>query len=235
MAREQPLLGDFLSLRYSFGGRVVTRTASQRAGAALAWSAMKVGLTPSAVTLLALLAAIAGSVLLDVSPSGAAWWVPAMVVLQLSYALDCADGQLARGTKRTSAFGGWLDVSCDHLRQVALAMASADLLLRSGLGQGPTLFAVALFLGGSTVVLHTSTHLRSPGSTSEELAPDRLHVLRLVLTTVTDTPVMIVFLVVLRDHPGLLAGYLALLGAYYLLMAAYLGLRRLGPAQSSAP
>lgn len=226
MATANPSLRDFISLRYSFGGRWITSVASQRVGAVLAWLALKAGLTPSAVTVLALVTACGGAWLLDVSPHGAVWWIPCGMVLQLSYALDCADGQLARGTGQASPFGAWLDVTCDHLRHVVLAGAATDLMLRDNLRQGIVLAAVGLFLGGAIVVLHTSTQLRSPGDTSEKLA-DRLHVVRLVLTNATDTPVTLVVLVVLRDHAALLAAYMGLLGLYSLLAAGYIALGRL--------
>ena len=49
----------------------------------------------------------------------------ALVGWQVAYALDCADGQLARVTGRTSAAGARLDVLCDVAAQIALVTALA--------------------------------------------------------------------------------------------------------------
>jgi phosphatidylglycerophosphate synthase len=55
--------------------------------------------------------------LLD-SPLTAAGFL--FVGLQLAYGLDCADGQVARATRTTSAGGAKLDLICDFLVQVSV-------------------------------------------------------------------------------------------------------------------
>jgi phosphatidylglycerophosphate synthase len=75
------------------------------------WAARR-GLTPNQVTsasmLLGVLAAAGFA-------TGERWGLVAgAVLLQLAFTADCVDGQLARYTRRFSAFGGWLDSMFDR-------------------------------------------------------------------------------------------------------------------------
>jgi phosphatidylglycerophosphate synthase len=58
-----------------------------------------------------------------------AGYVAGALLLQLSFGLDCADGQLARLTATFSDLGGWLDAMCDRLKEFlvygGLALGSA--------------------------------------------------------------------------------------------------------------
>ena len=56
----------------------------------------------------------------------------ALVGWQLAYALDCADGQLARVTGQTSPAGARVDVLCDVAAQIALVTALAATASRPG-------------------------------------------------------------------------------------------------------
>jgi phosphatidylglycerophosphate synthase len=49
----------------------------------------------------------------------------ALLVWQLAYSLDCADGQLARFTRRTSPAGGRVDVLSDVALQISIVAAVA--------------------------------------------------------------------------------------------------------------
>jgi phosphatidylglycerophosphate synthase len=89
----------------------------------------RLGLTPSGVTALSVVFAVAAAL---------AFWQasrPAMiagaVLLYLGFVLDCVDGQLARYTRSFGAFGGWLDTMADRAKEyVAYAglAAGADRL-----------------------------------------------------------------------------------------------------------
>ena len=93
----------------------------------VAWWASRRGLTPNQVTLASLaVAVVAGAC----CATGTRWgYVAGAVLLQASFGLDCADGQLARLTGRFSEFGGWLDAMVDRLKEYAvyagLALGSA--------------------------------------------------------------------------------------------------------------
>jgi len=113
------------------------------------WCA-RLGLTPSGVTALSVLFAVAAAL---------AFWQasrPAMiagaVLLYLGFVLDCVDGQLARYTRRFGAFGGWLDTMADRAKEyVAYAglAAGAD---RIGL---PYAWPLAI----AAIVLQTVRHM----------------------------------------------------------------------------
>jgi phosphatidylglycerophosphate synthase len=93
----------------------------------VAWWASRRRLTPNQVTMASLaVAVVAGAC----CATGARWgYVAGAVLLQLSFGLDCADGQLARLTGAFSEFGGWLDAMVDRLKEYAvyagLALGSA--------------------------------------------------------------------------------------------------------------
>src|SRR5260370_34688987 len=86
------------------GGGLYSERVSQRAGAYLALADYRLRWSPSAVTVAALVIGVGASVaLLVLAPRTTAGAAPAVVVgvavglgWQLAYALDCADGQLAR-------------------------------------------------------------------------------------------------------------------------------------------
>ncbi len=93
----------------------------------VAWWASRRGLTPNQVTLASLAVAVVAAAC---CATGTRWgYVAGAVLLQASFGLDCADGQLARLTGRFSEFGGWLDAMVDRLKEYAvyagLALGSA--------------------------------------------------------------------------------------------------------------
>ena len=90
------------------------------------WMLRKVAgspITPNQVTALSALAAAAAAAAF----ASGAWPLLALggVVLQLSFVLDCLDGQLARHRGTASAFGGWLDFMTDSLQDVVLVAGIA--------------------------------------------------------------------------------------------------------------
>jgi len=96
----------------------------------VAWWASRRGLTPNQVTLASLaVAVVAGAC----CATGTRWgYVAGAVLLQASFGLDCADGQLARLTGRFSEFGGWLDAMVDRLKEYAVYAGLAVGSARSG-------------------------------------------------------------------------------------------------------
>ena len=93
----------------------------------VAWWASRRGLSPNQVTMASLAVAVVAAAC---CATGARWgYVAGAVLLQASFGLDCADGQLARLTGAFSEFGGWLDAMVDRLKEYAvyagLAVGSA--------------------------------------------------------------------------------------------------------------
>lgn len=96
------------------------RFVNRRAGGLLAVAAHQAGLSPAQVTAMSALCALAGIAgLVLVEPS---LWLGIAVALALclGYALDSADGQLARLQRRQSPAGEWLDHVVDCAKSLML-------------------------------------------------------------------------------------------------------------------
>src|SRR4051812_12568731 len=75
-------------------------------------------ITPNQVTLLSFLVGMISAALLVLLP-GHLGLLTAVLVFELAYLLDCADGMLARARKTASAQGHLLDFLMDELKAVA--------------------------------------------------------------------------------------------------------------------
>jgi phosphatidylglycerophosphate synthase len=113
------------------------------------WAA-RVGLSPTAVTMISLLLALVASAAFVVGSRPAL--VLGGVLLYLDFVLDCVDGQLARYTRRFSAFGGWLDTMADRTKEYLVYAGLAAGAVRSGL-HGAWVLAVA------AIALQTVRHM----------------------------------------------------------------------------
>jgi phosphatidylglycerophosphate synthase len=96
-------------------------------GRIFAAAAYQVGLTPNQVTMISAVFSFAGIGVLAVVPSS--WWVGVGVcaLLVIGYALDSADGQLARLRGGGSTVGEWLDhmIDCAKISTLHLAILIA--------------------------------------------------------------------------------------------------------------
>lgn len=183
-----PSTKDFY--RVNRGGGLFSEALSQRIGAVFALVGHRLGLAPTVLTLANLVLGLTASVTVVVlaEPVAAgdvpAWAVGlvALVGWQVAYALDCADGQLARVTGRGSPAGARVDVLCDVAAQIALVTA----LGTTAVAQRPAtpVWLVALFAGTWMVNLVTSVMQSGPNAAS--------------MVTSTSLPVRLVKLV--RDY-----------------------------------
>ena len=167
---SQPTAADFY--RLNRGGGLFSEAVSQRIGAGLALAAHRLGLPPTALTMANLVlglavsvtvVALAGRVADGVVPA----WVVGLVALigwQVAYALDCADGQLARVTGQGSPAGARVDVLCDVTAQIALVTA----LSATAVAQQPStpVWLVAAFAGTWMMNLVTSVMQSGPNAAS---------------------------------------------------------------------
>nr|WP_243639588.1 DUF5941 domain-containing protein [Micromonospora sp. MW-13] len=107
-------------------------------------------LTPTGVTAISVLFAVAAAVLFGVG--GRPALVTGAVLLYLGFMLDCVDGQLARYTRHFSAWGGWLDTMADRAKEY---------VVYAGLGYGATAaghrYGWALAI--ATMTLQTVRHM----------------------------------------------------------------------------
>jgi phosphatidylglycerophosphate synthase len=166
------------------GGGLFSEATGQWIGAALAATGQRLRLAPTVLTLVNLLIGLATSVTVIVLAEPVAdgtvpAWPVGLVALvgwQLAYALDCADGQLARVTGQTSTAGARTDILCDVASQIALFTALATVAV----AQQPDtpVWLVVVFAGTWMVNLVTSALQSGPNAAS--LVPSRSLPVRVV-------------------------------------------------------
>ena len=172
--------------RTNRGGGLFSENVSQHLGAVFAAVAYRVGVAPTILTAGNLVLGLATSAaVVALASTSAPTWVAGLVALvgwQLAYALDCADGQLARVAGRTSPAGARVDILCDIAVQISLVTA----LSAVAVDQRPSTasWVVALFAGTWMVNLVTSVMQSGPNAGS--------------MVTSTSLPVRLVKLV--RDY-----------------------------------
>jgi phosphatidylglycerophosphate synthase len=185
---SRPGAADFY--RVNRGGGLFSEPVSQRIGAGFALAAHRLGLSPTALSLANLLLGLATSVTVvalagRVAAHAVPAWVVGLVALvgwQLAYALDCADGQLARVTGRGSPAGARIDILCDVAAQIALVTALGATAVAQR--PGTPVWLVLAFAGTWMVNLVTSVMQSGPNAAS--------------MVTSTSLPVRVVKLV--RDY-----------------------------------
>lgn len=107
----------------SKGAAAYSRYINRPLGRPLAATAYKLGMTPTQVTIVSAVCTLTGVALIAIlSPT---LWSSVVVsaLLVLGYALDSADGQLARLTGKGSLAGEWLDHFFDSLKLATIHLA----------------------------------------------------------------------------------------------------------------
>jgi len=174
-AQTTPTAADFLATNR--GGGLLSEAIDQPIGARIALAGYRLGLAPSVLTVINLLVGVGTSIaviaLAGLMHSGTvpavAVGLGALVVWHVAYEFDCADGQLARVARRTSAVGARLDVLCDVAVQIALVSAVSAVAVRYQ-PRTPAWF-VATFAGCWMINLVTS--VLSSGEQAQSLVPSR--------------------------------------------------------------
>jgi phosphatidylglycerophosphate synthase len=193
----------------------------------VAYALGRLRFSPSAVTLLGGLAGVSGAVLLGVAQHVEGLWLAGGLLL-LSYTMDCADGQLARATGRSSAMGGWLDVTVDAVVVAVLSTSLAAALARSGRPEMIFLLASA-FAAARIAALFTATRVRSSEHGGMRLS-GVAGIARTAYASMTDTPFVYVLLCATRLVPVLFEaaiGVVALLSAVRTIVSARHHFRKL--------
>lgn len=159
----------------SKGASAYARYLNRPAGRHLAALAYKMKMTPNGVTALSALCSLSGILLIALAP---ATWIVSLVivaVLVLGYALDSADGQLARLRGGGSFAGEWLDHVVDAFKMASIHLAVLFAWYR-GYAQHEMWLLVPLFYQLLAVVLFFAIILTDQmrrahrGSTSMRLA-----------------------------------------------------------------
>jgi archaetidylinositol phosphate synthase len=76
------------------------------------------GVTPNALTISSLFIALIGCALFANGTHSDVLW--GLLLVQISYVVDCADGQLARYKQKFSPVGGWIDQVADRIKEFAI-------------------------------------------------------------------------------------------------------------------
>ncbi len=115
-------------------GPLFSKYINNRLGLSFSALSIRYGIHPSVITLIGLIVAVSGSVLIITETDHARqWWLPGLVACacwQLSYVLDCTDGQVARATGKKSDFGARLDVLVDFSVHFAIICALLTVIAR---------------------------------------------------------------------------------------------------------
>lgn len=128
-----------------------TRWVNRRIARVFAAGAVSVGIGPNGVTAISALSSAAGVAVLLFAAPGPLAGVAAALLFALGYALDSADGQVARVTGASSPSGEWLDHVVDAIRTPSVHLTVAVGYLRHaehfpgggwGIAWMPMLFAV---------------------------------------------------------------------------------------------
>jgi phosphatidylglycerophosphate synthase len=187
------------------GGGLFSEATGQWIGAVFALTAYRLGLRPTALTLTNLAIGLTASVTVTaLAPRAAAGtvtpWVLglfALVAWQIAYALDCADGQLARATGQTSIAGARVDVLCDVASQIALVTAVSAVTV--AFRPSTPIWLITAFVGTWMVNLVTSVMANGPAAAS--MVPSRSTPVRLVKLVRDPGAVMALFGLVLTVAP----------------------------------
>jgi phosphatidylglycerophosphate synthase len=86
-------------------------------------AAARLGIAPDQVTLSALVVGLGAAAAFGLGSR--AGLISGAVLIQVSFLLDVVDGQLARYTRRMSAFGGWFDTMADRTKEYAAYLGLA--------------------------------------------------------------------------------------------------------------
>jgi phosphatidylglycerophosphate synthase len=202
---ELPPFTDFVRRRFAAPGPFWSWMIFERVGGALAYGFARLRVAPSSVTLMGGACGVGGAVALGVA-SAPAHVAEALALLLISYSLDCADGQLARATRRASPQGAWMDVAVDA---VVIAFVTAALTHALLDDSGPFL---SLLLGGTygasrTASLFTSTLVRRDEGGMR--LSGLLSRLRTAFTAAIDTPFVYVAVCAARLTPYALEAVIA--------------------------
>lgn len=217
---------DLLSTRFNTPGTaLLTKHVSQRTGGFIAAISFRYKISANMITVAGLaLTLLACGMYTQAYSVG--MLVLAGLIWQLAFAFDCADGQLARATSSASEYGKWLDMSCDHIREIALSYTVVYVLLVGGLDMHIALAAGALHASGALVYLYTCGPLRGHTDSNRPLG-GKMELLRQMVRNYFDLPPFLLAITLLKFFPAMLALYVATYGAGQLLRGLALGNLRL--------
>ena len=205
----------------SRGVSLYSRWVNRPLGRLLAAAAASAGIGPNAVTALSAAVTAAGLAVLVVAPISAVAGICVAFLLVFGFALDSADGQVARLTGRGSRAGEWLDHVVDAGKMVAVHGAVLVALWRAD--ADALWLAVALAYQFVSVVFFAAltlySLLRGGGSATVSTAPTA-SMARAVALLPADYGVLALTFLLWGIQPAFLPTYTALMVATAVIAAA---------------
>lgn len=203
----------------SKGVSLYSRWLNRPLGRVFAAAAAALGIGPNAVTLISAIATSAGLVLLVLAPVSVATGIGVAALLVVGFALDSADGQVARLTGASSPAGEWLDHVVDAGKMVAVHAAVLIALWRDD--AQPAWLGVALAYQFVSVVFFAALTLFPLLRRGEQVAPAASpSTLRAVALLPADYGILALAFVLWSAQPVFLVVYAALFAATTVIAAA---------------
>ncbi len=194
------------------GAPAYSRFVNRPLGRVLAALAFHRGLTPDAVT--GVSAACTVTALAAVALAPHRWWVGLLVALGLvlGYALDSADGQLARLRGGGSPAGEWLDHMVDAGKSVSLHLAVLVGLYRQDVVDDdwlllPLVYTVVDVVYFFAVLLNEALRASHGAPTRAQRTSGRPSIARSLVVLPTDYGVLCLVFALLGSAGAFLAGY----------------------------
>jgi phosphatidylglycerophosphate synthase len=128
----------------------------QRLGGVLAFIAYKIGLSPNMITLIGGLTGTYAIWQFSVLPLGLLETVHLSLVFSFVYILDCADGQLARATGKTSKLGKWFDIGVDFYLIILFPVGISIFIKSLHIGPNIDWMVMGLIIGRALVLITSS-------------------------------------------------------------------------------
>jgi phosphatidylglycerophosphate synthase len=208
----------------SKGVSLYTRFVNRPAGRLFAALAYRSNITPNQVTVLSGLFTLPALAAVALVPPGPVMSVAVCAGLVLGFALDSADGQLARSRRTESAAGEWLDHVVDAAKVMGVHMVVLVSFYRFFDLPGEALLLVPMgFLFAAVVILFAGILTdQLKRQTGRKASPAPASALRSVLLLPVDYGTVCVSFLFLGSQDLFLCVYCALLAAHLLFMAAVL-------------
>jgi phosphatidylglycerophosphate synthase len=212
------------------GAPPYSRWVNRRFGRWLAAAAYVIGLTPNTVTLISAASTFSALVLVIVIPP--TLWLGILVafLLLFGYALDSADGQLARLTGKSSKAGEWLDHVIDATKIGVMHSAVLISFYRfSGVRYSPLLFvplgfmvASFVFFFGMILVDQLRRSAAAEAGQTYAKPSGRGGTVQTIVAIPTDYAVLCLSFLLLGAHDAFVVAYVVLFVAQTLVTAAVL-------------
>ncbi|MEV0639325.1 CDP-alcohol phosphatidyltransferase family protein [Streptomyces sp. NPDC050619] len=208
----------------SKGVSLYSRFVNRPAGRMFAAMAYRSNVTPNQVTVLGAFFTFPALAAVALLPPGPVMSVAVFAALVVGFALDAADGQLARSRKTESAAGEWLDHVLDSAKIVGIHLVVLVSFYRFfDLPSDAFLLAPMVFQLAAVVILFAgilSDQLKR--QTGREASPAAPSALRSVLLLPVDYGTICVSFLFLASQDLFLGVYCTLLVAHVLFMGAFL-------------